>query len=69
MRPDDTDHETVRGQIVEWLRGYDPELVTVTKATVDLEVDADDTRDALDALVEDGRLIDTETEGRYEVNR
>jgi len=67
--PDDTDHETVRGQIIEWLRGYDPDPVTVTKATVDLGVDAEDARDALDALVEDGRLIDTETEGRYEVNR
>jgi hypothetical protein len=65
----ETDHETVRGQIIEWLRGYDPDPVTVTKATVDLGVDADAAEDALDALVEDGRLIDTDTEGRYEVNR
>jgi hypothetical protein len=65
----ETDHETVRGQIVEWIRGHNPEPVTVTRATVDLGVDADDARTALDSLVDDGRLIATETEGKYEVNR
>jgi len=64
----DVTHETLRGQLIEWLRAERPERVTVAVAAGAIDAAPDSVEDALDKLVKEGLLIEHKKNG-YEVNR